>query len=60
MWIVPAVLRGFRLRAKRFGEIIQMSPVHTGRTHDPEALERLRDTMVRQSGNRGTGELGNR
>ena len=28
--------------------IIQMSPVHTGRTHDPEAaLERLLETMVR-------------
>jgi hypothetical protein len=28
--------------------IIQMSPVHTGRTDDPEkALERLLDTMVR-------------
>jgi hypothetical protein len=26
-----------------------MSPVHTGRTHDPEAaLERLLETMVRQ------------
>jgi hypothetical protein len=29
--------------------IIQLSPVHTGRTHDPAAaLERLLDTMVRQ------------
>ena len=29
--------------------IIQMSPEHTGRTHDPEAaLERLLDTMVRK------------
>jgi hypothetical protein len=28
--------------------IIQLSPVHTGRTHDPAAaLERLLDTMVR-------------
>jgi hypothetical protein len=28
--------------------VIQMSPVHTGRTSDPEAcLERLLDTMVR-------------
>jgi hypothetical protein len=29
--------------------IIQLSPVHTGRTHDPAAaLERLLDTMVRR------------
>ena len=34
--------------------IIQMSPVHTGRTTDPEAaLERLLDTMVRSRA-RGT------
>jgi hypothetical protein len=31
--------------------IIQVSPVHTGRTEDPEAsLERLLDRMVRQRG----------
>jgi hypothetical protein len=34
--------------------IIQMSPVHTGRTSDPEAaLERLLDTMVRGRPARG-------
>jgi hypothetical protein len=31
--------------------VIQTSPVHTGRTHDPAlALERLLDTMVRRPG----------
>ena len=42
----------FRWLVSPRSTIIQMSPVHTGRTHDPEAaLERLLDTMVRQ-GNR--------
>ena len=43
----------FRWLVSPRSTIIQMSPVHTGRTHDPEAaLERLLDTMVRQGRNR--------
>ena len=39
----------FRWLVSPRSTIIQMSPVHTGRTHDPEAaLERLLETMVRQ------------
>ena len=61
---IPAICRGgdeagpigalpargrFRWLVSPRSTIIQMSPVHTGRTHDPEAaLERLLETMVRQ------------
>ncbi len=39
----------FRWLASPRSTIIQMSPVHTGRTRDPRAaLERLMDTMVRR------------
>jgi hypothetical protein len=38
----------FRWLVSPRSTIIQMSPVHTGRTTDPEAaLKRLLDTMVR-------------
>jgi Protein of unknown function (DUF3037) len=38
----------FRWLVSPRSTVIQMSPVHTGRTSDPEAaLERLLDTMVR-------------
>ncbi len=44
----------FRWLVSPRSTIIQMSPVHTGRTADPEAaLERLLDTMVRSPA-RGT------
>lgn len=61
---IPAICRGgdaagpigalpargrFRWLVSPRSTIIQMSPVHTGRTHDPEAaLERLLETMVRR------------
>ena len=39
----------FRWLASPRSTIVQMSPVHTGRTRDPRAaLERLMDTMVRR------------
>jgi hypothetical protein len=39
----------FRWLVSPRSTVIQMSPVHTGRTSDPRAaLERLLDTMVRQ------------
>lgn len=39
----------FRWLVSPRSTVIQMSPVHTGRTNDPPAaLERLLDTMVRQ------------
>jgi hypothetical protein len=39
----------FRWLASPRSTIVQMSPVHTGRTTDPAtALDRLMDTMVRQ------------
>lgn len=38
----------FRWLVSPRSTVIQMSPVHTGRTHDPAAaLDRLLDTMVR-------------
>ena len=41
----------FRWLVSPRSTIIQMSPVHTGRTSDPRAaLERLMDTMVRRPG----------
>ena len=62
---IPAVCRGgpgagpigelpqrgrFRWLVSPRSTVIQMSPVHTGRTHTPgAALERLLDTMVRRS-----------
>ena len=62
--IIPAVCAGgpdagpigelpprarFRWLVSPRSTVIQMSPVHTGRTHDPaEALERLLTTMVRR------------
>lgn len=62
--IIPAVCRGgaeagpigalpprgrFRWLASPRSTVIQMSPVHTGRTRDPiAALERLMQTMVRR------------
>ena len=64
--IIPAVCRGgddagpigalpargrFRWLASPRSTIIQMSPVHTGRTHDPEAaLERLLDDSADRLG----------
>jgi hypothetical protein len=40
----------FRWLVSPRSTVIQMSPVHTGRTHDPAAaLDRLLDTMVRQT-----------
>jgi hypothetical protein len=39
----------FRWLVSPRSTVIQMSPVHTGRTHDPRGtLERLMNTMVRQ------------
>ena len=71
---IPAICRGgdeagpigalpargrFRWLVSPRSTIIQMSPVHTGRTHDPEAaLERLLDTMVRQPSGNEAGEAG--
>ena len=65
--IIPAVCRGgadagpigalpprgrFRWLASPRSTVIQMSPVHTGRTRDPQAaLERLMETMVRRPKN---------
>jgi hypothetical protein len=50
----------FRWLVSPRSTIIQMSPVHTGRTHDPEAaLDRLLETMVRSPSSRA-GEPGNR
>jgi hypothetical protein len=41
----------FRWLVSPRSTMIQMSPVHTGRTHDPAAaLERLLETMVRHKG----------
>ena len=41
----------FRWLVSPRSTVIQMSPVHTGRTHDPAAaLERLLETMVRHKG----------
>jgi hypothetical protein len=43
----------FRWLVSPRSTVIQMSPVHTGRTSDPRAaLERLLDTMVRQKSGR--------
>jgi hypothetical protein len=40
----------FRWLVSPRSTVIQMSPVHTGRTHDPAAaLDRLLDTMVRHT-----------
>ena len=69
--IIPAVCRGgegagpigalpprsrFRWLASPRSTVIQMSPVHTGRTGDPmAALERLMQTMVRRPASRSSG-----
>ena len=46
----------FRWLVSPRSTIIQMSPVHTGRTKDPRAaLERLVETMVRRTGQGGQG-----
>ena len=46
----------FRWLVSPRSTIIQMSPVHTGRTSDPRAaLERLMDTMVRRPMEKGEG-----
>ena len=46
----------FRWLVSPRSTIIQMSPVHTGRTKDPRAaLERLVETMVRRPGQGGQG-----
>ena len=46
----------FRWLVSPRSTIIQMSPVHTGRTTDPRAaLERLVETMVRRPGQGGQG-----
>ena len=46
----------FRWLVSPRSTIIQMSPVHTGRTRDPRAaLERLMDTMVRRPKGNGGG-----
>jgi DUF3037 family protein len=56
---LPARARFHWLVAPR-STVIQLSPVHTGRTGDPaEALERLLDALVRPAASRG-GDVGQR
>jgi hypothetical protein len=51
----------FRWLVSPRSTVIQMSPVHTGRTTDPAAaLDHLLATMVRQAGERGGGFSGSR
>lgn len=66
---IPAICRGgadagpigelpargrFRWLVSPRSTVIQMSPVHTGRTNDPEAaLERLMETMVKVAKEKG-------